>query len=544
MMRSVLILLLVTCSHALIPLTALRTASPISSSISIPIYRPHRVSGIRISKMKISRRSCLTPQMDASSEGASEGAISAPTPTSTIGSPTPLTTPTLTLPTWRSPTGRPDELFREVMAGLVVALATIPTSISYSTVIGVNPITGIWNSAIVGFIVTLIGGAPGMVAGAAGVIALPMAKLVNQLGLPYMSAAVVLSALLQIAFGAARLSRLMDVVTPPVIAGFMNALGFFLLQTQLKIFCPAGVWLPLPILLPSIATAAFCAATTQLLPRIGTSPIPPSLVGLVGSSLLAVALGFPIKTLADTVGGSKFVGGLAALPSFTGLPDVPFSSATLGLIASTAVGTAVICIVETLLAQRISLQKYRSQSPTGIYEKNDYNKAALGMGFGNLVASLFGGFGGCGLIPNTLLCGASGGVGYASGFSYALCTAAAVVCASPLLGRMPMAALAGVMLTVGVKTIEWGESVRILRGAVGWEGGAGGEVSESTDIGPDRLQQLADLLSMLTSTFLCYRVDMGVGVAVGVLIAKLPFLSCNVLQQCGVSGVGSEKTFN
>jgi len=82
-----------------------------------------------------------------------------------------------------------------------------------------------------------------MVAGAAGVIALPMAKLVNQLGLPYMSAAVVLSALLQIAFGAARLSRLMDVVTPPVIAGFMNALGFFLLQTQLKIFCPAGGFL-------------------------------------------------------------------------------------------------------------------------------------------------------------------------------------------------------------------------------------------------------------------------------------------------------------
>lgn len=63
--------------------------------------------------------------------------------------------------TWRSPKGEKNELPREIMAGLVVALATIPTSISYSTVIGVNPITGIWNSAFVGLVMTIIGGAPG-----------------------------------------------------------------------------------------------------------------------------------------------------------------------------------------------------------------------------------------------------------------------------------------------------------------------------------------------------------------------------------------------
>ena len=62
---------------------------------------------------------------------------------------------------WMSPTGQKNELLREILAGLVVALATIPTSISYSTAIGVNPITGIWNSAIVGLLVTIIGGGPG-----------------------------------------------------------------------------------------------------------------------------------------------------------------------------------------------------------------------------------------------------------------------------------------------------------------------------------------------------------------------------------------------
>ncbi len=62
---------------------------------------------------------------------------------------------------WRSPTGQQGELAREVMAGLVVALATIPTSISYSTIAGISPITGIWNSALVGLVITVVGGAPG-----------------------------------------------------------------------------------------------------------------------------------------------------------------------------------------------------------------------------------------------------------------------------------------------------------------------------------------------------------------------------------------------
>lgn len=53
---------------------------------------------------------------------------------------------------------------KEIMAGLVVSLATIPTSISYSTVIGIKPLIGIWSSAIVGFFSSLVGGSPGMFA--------------------------------------------------------------------------------------------------------------------------------------------------------------------------------------------------------------------------------------------------------------------------------------------------------------------------------------------------------------------------------------------
>jgi MFS superfamily sulfate permease-like transporter len=59
------------------------------------------------------------------------------------------------------------------------------------------------------------------------------------------------------------------------------------------------------------------------------------------------------------------------------------------------------------------------------------------------VSALFGGFGGCGLIPNTLLNGTSGGEGYASSFAYSLFLALFVVVFAPIIGKIPMASLAG-----------------------------------------------------------------------------------------------------
>lgn len=175
-----------------------------------------------------------------------------------------------------------------------------------------------------------------------------MAKLVSTVGLPYMSAAIILSSVLQLLFGVFKLSYLQNVVTEPVIAGFMNALGIFLVQAQLKIFKTyTGAWLSGPALTYSLATTGLCFSIVKALPMLKLKlPVPPSLVGLLTSSVLAHALGWTahIKTLADKVGHENFVGGLAALPTFTGFPNVPINQATLGVIGATAVSFVVCCV--------------------------------------------------------------------------------------------------------------------------------------------------------------------------------------------------------
>ena len=198
----------------------------------------------------------------------------------------------------------------------------------------------------------------GLIAGSAGVVALPMAKLIATVGLPYMSAALVLSSLLQAMFGIFKLSYVQDLVTEPVIAGFMNALGIFLVRTQVKTFQGhAGAWLTGPSMAYTVATAGLCFSIVKFLPMLRVSlPIPPSLIGLLVSSALAHALGWTvhIKTLADKVGKEHFLGGFSALPTFHGLPSVPLSQATLGIIGATAVSTFAFFVLVSLLRRNVS----------------------------------------------------------------------------------------------------------------------------------------------------------------------------------------------
>ena len=60
------------------------------------------------------------------------------------------------------------QIFKESLSGVVVSLSTIPPSVAYATVIGLNPLAGIWSSFIVGLCIAAFAGGPGLIAGAAG----------------------------------------------------------------------------------------------------------------------------------------------------------------------------------------------------------------------------------------------------------------------------------------------------------------------------------------------------------------------------------------
>lgn len=121
----------------------------------------------------------------------------------------------------------------DVLAGIVVALALIPEAIAFSIIAGVDPKVGLYASFSIAFIISIVGGRPGMISAATGAMALLMVTLVKEHGLQYLLAATVLTGIIQIAAGYLKLGDLMRFVSRSVVTGFVNALAILIFMAQL-----------------------------------------------------------------------------------------------------------------------------------------------------------------------------------------------------------------------------------------------------------------------------------------------------------------------
>lgn len=106
---------------------------------------------------------------------------------------------------------------RDLLAGVVVALALIPEAIAFSIIAGLDPKVGLYASFCIATVIAFTGGRPGMISAATGAMALLMVTLVKEHGLQYLLAATVLTGVLQIIAGWLQLGTLMRFVSRSVI---------------------------------------------------------------------------------------------------------------------------------------------------------------------------------------------------------------------------------------------------------------------------------------------------------------------------------------
>lgn len=186
--------------------------------------------------------------------------------------------------------------------------------------------------------------------------------------------------------------------------------------------------------------------------------------------------------------------------------------ATLKIIAPVAISIAAISVLETLLAGKV-FDDCQAMVSAGIVDDDcevetiavaDNDRLLNGLGAGTFFSALFGGFGGSGLIPQTLLNMQSGGRGSLSSLAYAASMAASVVFFAPLIGTIPLAALAGVMLTVAANTVQFGDTLAAAKGAL--SGKKGG---------------LLSFIALAATSVTAYKVDMAGGIFLGVAITQL-----------------------
>ena len=357
-----------------------------------------------------------------------------------------------------------------ITAGLAVSLAMVPEAVSFSFVAGVSPLVGLWTTVVLGFFAAMFGGRAGICSSASGACSVVVASLCASHGGGYLAGCASLAGLLQIASGTLGMGKLIRMVPHPVMVGFVNGLSLVMLKAQLGHFKGAsGSFLPL--FSPEGTATYGCALITMSLVRFGipslkekfecAKAIPPTLGGVVIATSIARFLKWPVRTLADVAGAETFRGGWSTLPKI-GLPAsfwLPFKKAplqTLRIILPYAITMAAVGSIESLL----TLQLLDGIVDDG--KRGSTKKEVIGQGIGNLASGLTGGIGGCALIGQSLISAQSGGgISKISGISMAIFLALGIVSFAPLLGQIPVVALAGVMLLVCQSTFSWG-SLRLI----------------------------------------------------------------------------------
>ena len=332
----------------------------------------------------------------------------------------------------------------EILAGLTVAMTMIPESLSFAILAGLSPLVGLYGAFIMGIVTAIFGGRPAMVSGGAGATVITLIALNATYGDQYIFAAVALAGVFQILVGVFKLGRFVRLIPQPVMYGFLNGLAVVIFMSQLEQFKSTtnGIssWISGTPLFTMLGLTILTVLVVYIFPKI-TKLIPASLVAIM--VVFALVLGFNIDT--KTVGDIASIKG--ALPSFH-IPSVPFNLETLKIILPYSIIMGSVGLIETLLTLTLVDEVTNS--------KGSSNKECLAQGAANITNGFFGGMGGCAMIAQTFVnldAGSRSRIGPAIG---AITILIIILIGAPVIEKIPMAALVGVMMMVAILTFKWG----------------------------------------------------------------------------------------
>lgn len=331
----------------------------------------------------------------------------------------------------------------EILAGLTVAMTMIPESLSFAILAGFPPLVGLYAAFIMGLVTAIFGGRPGLVSGGAGATVVVLIALMKSNGLDYVFAAVALAGILQITVGLFKLGKFIRLVPQPVMYGFVNGLAVIIFMSQIEQFKTVvngeSVWLSGNPLFIMIGLVALTIAIVVGFPKISKA-VPASLVAIIVVFIVVLGLNINTKTVIDI---AQISGGF---PPFH-IPNIPLNFETLQIIFPYALIMAGVGLTEGLLT--LNLVDEITET------KGNSNRECIAQGSANILNGFFFGMGGCPMIAQTLVNLSAGSRARLSGIIAAITILLIILFGGPVIEKLPIAALVGVMIMVAVGTFEW-----------------------------------------------------------------------------------------
>jgi sulfate permease, SulP family len=406
-----------------------------------------------------------------------------------------------------------ESLLRDVMAGVVVGIVALPLALAFAIASGVPPERGLYTAIIAGFLISALGGSRVQIGGPTGAFVVIVYGIVSKYGYEGLVICTVLAGLILVAMGFARMGALIKFIPYPVVTGFTAGIAVIIFSSQVKDFLglemgkvPAEFvekWVSYAEHFHTVdwTTVAVAGGTLLVLlvwPRISRA-LPAPFVAMVAATAVVQLMGLPVETI-----GSRFGGVPSSLPR-PHWPDIPWQN--LRELIPPSITVALLAAIESLLSAVVA------DGMIGTRHKS--NMELVAQGVANIASPIFGGIPATGAIARTATNVRTGGRTPLAGMVHAVTLLLILVFAGQWAAKVPLAALAAILVVVSYHMSEWRSFAGLLRAPK------------------------SDIFVLIITFALTVFVDLTVAVQVGVVAASLLFMK-RMAEVTYIEGVTSE----
>ena len=337
----------------------------------------------------------------------------------------------------------------DLIAGITVGIVALPLAVAFGVSAGVGAEVGLITAIIAGIVAAVFGGSNVQVSGPTGAMVVVLGPVVASHGAQVVPLLSLLAGLFVLVAGVLKIGRVVSYIPWPVIEGFTLGIAviIFLQQVPTALGVSPGPSTNTVVAviesLPSVTwpESAWALAATLavvvvmiLLPRLNRH-IPASLIAIIVVTTVVAVANLPI----DRIG---------QLPSALSAPTLPaVSLPLLATLTGPAITIAALAAIESLLSARVAA----SISDTGPY---DADRELVGQGLASVASGLFGGMPATGAIARTAVNLRTGAQSRLAAVTHSLVLIAVVYLAATAVSRIPLAALAGVLMVTATRMIS------------------------------------------------------------------------------------------
>lgn len=340
----------------------------------------------------------------------------------------------------------------DLPASFVVFLVALPLSMGIALASGAPIVAGLTAAVVGGIVVGLLSGAPLQVSGPAAGLAVLVFGYVQKFGFAAVCSMAVIAGVIQLVLGAAKVARVALAVSPAVLHGMLAGIGIQIVLAQFHVAAgatPAGKPLENIFLvddrlgdakLGAVVGAAVTIAVMLIWPRLKILkkvPIPAPLIGILAATAIVDLFNLTAPRVELP---ANFLGSIShpSLPTAETLTGILLGGLTIAIVAS---AESLLCAVAT------------DQLHTG--PRANLDKELMAQGAGNFLSGLLGGLPITGVIVRSTANIEAGARGRWSGVLHGVWMLIAVMLLGRWLGLIPLGALAGLLIVVGFRLVNW-----------------------------------------------------------------------------------------